>query len=202
RCEVRGGWRARRSTRCGSWSERSRSTSTSARWTTSRAAPFARQAAHSSASTCVGSRRRRSVAPTGSRCRSIPIPRRSRAAGPGARSSTMARRRKVVIVGGGIAGLTAAYELTRTPESRAQWEVEVFEMGHRFGGRLASHHRPEAWGRNEEHGLHVWFGFYDNTFRLAEQVWNAWDRPADCPWSSVWEALRPIYFSDHAFDEG
>lgn len=106
-------------------------------------------------------------------------------------------RRRVAIVGGGIAGLTAAYELSRTREERARWDVTVYEMGHRLGGRLASAHAPERWGRNEEHGLHVWFGFYDNTFRLAEEVWRDFPRPADCPWDTIWEGLRPIHTSDH-----
>lgn len=115
---------------------------------------------------------------------------------------TASGRRKVLIVGGGIAGLTAAYELTRTASGRAAWDVEVIEMGHRFGGRLASAHRPERWLRNEEHGLHVWFGFYDNTFRLANEVWRDWNAPADCPWSSLWDGLRPIYCSDHGYLTG
>lgn len=111
------------------------------------------------------------------------------------------RRRRVLIVGGGIAGLTAAYELTRTPEARARWDVEIVEMGHRFGGRLASAHRSDRWGRNEEHGLHVWFGFYDNTFRMAEQVYRAWRRPEGHPYENIWDALRPIHHSDHAFPQ-
>lgn len=111
-------------------------------------------------------------------------------------------KRRVLIVGGGIAGLTAAYELSRTPDLRARWDVEVVEMGHRFGGRLASAHNPHRWGRNEEHGLHVWFGWYDNAFRLAEQVWADAPIPADCPWKSVWDAFRPIYHSDHGIVQG
>jgi len=77
-------------------------------------------------------------------------------------------------------------------------------MGHRFGGRLASAHHPKRWNRNEEHGLHVWFGFYDNTFRLATEAWRDWEAPPDCPWSTLWDGLRPIHYSDHAYltDEG
>ncbi len=111
-------------------------------------------------------------------------------------------RRKVVVIGGGIAGLTAAYELSRTDAARARWDVEVVEMGHRYGGRLASTYRPEKWHRNEEHGLHVWFGFYDNTFRLASDVWNDVKKPENCPWTSVWDGLRPMHHSDHAIDTG
>jgi uncharacterized protein with NAD-binding domain and iron-sulfur cluster len=108
-------------------------------------------------------------------------------------------QRRVIIIGAGISGLTAAHELTRTPRARARWQVEIVEMGHRVGGRLSSAHRPDAWQRNEEHGLHVWFGWYDNTFRLAEQVWQDWRRPPDCPWSDIHDALRPICVSEHGF---
>jgi len=107
------------------------------------------------------------------------------------------KRRRVVIVGGGIAGLTTAYELTRTAAHRAQWDVEVVEMGHQMGGRLGSAHHPETYGRNQEHGLHIWFGWYDNTMRLADDVWRQWDRPADCPWRTIWDGLDPIWASDH-----
>jgi uncharacterized protein with NAD-binding domain and iron-sulfur cluster len=112
----------------------------------------------------------------------------------------MAERRRVLVIGAGIAGLTVAHELTRTPAARARFDVELVEMGHRVGGRLASAHRPEAWDRNEEHGLHVWFGWYDNTFRLAEEVWRDWRRPPDCPWRDVHDGLRPIWTSEHGFE--
>lgn len=109
----------------------------------------------------------------------------------------MTARRKVVIVGGGISGLTAAYELSRTADLRAAWGVEVVEMGHRYGGRLASEFHPEAWGRNQEHGLHVWFGFYANTFRLTEDVWRNFPKPDGCPWQGLDDLLRPIFHCDH-----
>lgn len=112
-------------------------------------------------------------------------------------------RQRVCIVGGGVAGLTAAYELSKDAEARARFDVEVVEMGHRLGGRLASAHNRSAWGRNQEHGLHVWFGFYANTFRMAEQVWDHLERPEGCPWESVYDGLRGVGWSDHGFvDDG
>ncbi|MBV8522710.1 MAG: NAD(P)-binding protein, partial [Acetobacteraceae bacterium] len=41
--------------------------------------------------------------------------------------------RKIAIVGGGMAGLTAAYELTRTPELQQNHEVTVYQLGWRLG---------------------------------------------------------------------
>lgn len=86
-------------------------------------------------------------------------------------------RIRVAIVGGGCAGLTAAFELTR-PEQKGRFEVTVFESAHCLGGKGASHrhtwYRGEhAHVRTEEHGLHVWMGFYENSFRIMRDCYAA-----------------------------
>ncbi|WP_213737669.1 FAD-dependent oxidoreductase [Bradyrhizobium sp. dw_411] len=80
-------------------------------------------------------------------------------------------RRKIVICGGGIAGLTAAFELTR-PEVRDAYDVTIYQLGWRAGGKLASGRDDR--GRNIEHGLHIWFGFYENAFGLLREVYDEW----------------------------
>ena len=45
---------------------------------------------------------------------------------------------RVAVLGGGIAGLTTAHELTRTPELRARHDVTVYQYGWRLGGKCAS----------------------------------------------------------------
>jgi uncharacterized protein with NAD-binding domain and iron-sulfur cluster len=81
-------------------------------------------------------------------------------------------RRKIAILGGGVASLTTAYELTRTPELAARHEVTVYQMGWRLGGKGASgRNLHENKGKRiEEHGLHVWLGFYENAFSLMKSV--------------------------------
>jgi uncharacterized protein with NAD-binding domain and iron-sulfur cluster len=74
---------------------------------------------------------------------------------------------KIVIVGGGVAGLAAAFELTK-PGRYPGENVIVYQVGWRLGGKCASG-RDER-GRIIEHGLHVWFGFYENAFRLLREV--------------------------------
>ena len=75
---------------------------------------------------------------------------------------------RVAVVGGGCAALTAAFELTR-PEHMGRYEVTVYQMGWRLGGKGASG-RGEA-DRIEEHGLHLWMGFYENAFRLMRECY-------------------------------
>lgn len=79
---------------------------------------------------------------------------------------------KVVILGGGAAGVTAAYELTATEELREKFDVTLYTLGWRLGGKCASGRNAAAGWRIEEHGLHVWFGFYDNAFRLMKRAYG------------------------------
>jgi uncharacterized protein with NAD-binding domain and iron-sulfur cluster len=76
---------------------------------------------------------------------------------------------RVAVVGGGCAALTTAFELTR-PEHEGRFEVTVYQMGWRLGGKGASG-RGVA-DRIEEHGLHVWLGFYENAFRLIRDCYE------------------------------
>jgi uncharacterized protein with NAD-binding domain and iron-sulfur cluster len=98
-------------------------------------------------------------------------------------------KRKVAILGGGMAGLTAAYELTRTPQLRERHEVTIYQMGWRLGGKAAS--SRDTFGRILEHGLHVWFGCYENAFGLIREVYKTWDRDADCPLKTWRDAFVP-----------
>jgi uncharacterized protein with NAD-binding domain and iron-sulfur cluster len=100
---------------------------------------------------------------------------------------------KIAIVGGGIAGLTAAFELTRTPELQARYDVTVYQMGWRAGGKLAS--GRDSLGRNIEHGLHIWFGFYENAFRLMRDVYEEWLPPNGQRITRLDQAIRAQAFT-------
>jgi uncharacterized protein with NAD-binding domain and iron-sulfur cluster len=73
-------------------------------------------------------------------------------------------REHVAILGGGVGGCMAAYWLTATPELRAKYRVTLYQTGWRLGGKGASSRSGET-NRSEEHGPHVWFGFYENAFK-------------------------------------
>ena len=93
-------------------------------------------------------------------------------------SDAAAGRTKVAVLGGGCGGLAAACALTATPELQASFDVTVYQMGHRLGGKGASGRAPHADGaggfgqRIEEHGLHIWFGFYAHAFSLLRQAYE------------------------------
>src|SRR5437763_6084185 len=75
--------------------------------------------------------------------------------------------------------MAAAFELTR-PEHGGRYQVTVYQLGWRLGGKGASGRGPA--GRIEEHGLHLWMGFYENAFRLVRECYAELGRdPRACP---------------------
>jgi uncharacterized protein with NAD-binding domain and iron-sulfur cluster len=88
------------------------------------------------------------------------------------------QKTRVAILGGGIAGLTAAYELISQPQGPDKYEVTVYQMGWRLGGKGASGRNPDVGERIEEHGLHVWSGFYENAFALMRDCYPRLGRVA------------------------
>jgi uncharacterized protein with NAD-binding domain and iron-sulfur cluster len=81
------------------------------------------------------------------------------------------KKTRVAILGGGPAALATAFELTATPELQAQHEVTIYQPGWRLGGKCASGRNRDLGSRIEEHGLHVWFGCYDNAFWIMRRCY-------------------------------
>ncbi|MEA2361052.1 MAG: hypothetical protein QOD71_197 [Thermoleophilaceae bacterium] len=101
-----------------------------------------------------------------------------------------AQRTKVAVLGGGVGGMTAAFELTATPELRDRFDVTVYQLGWRNGGKGASGRNAAVADRIEEHGLHVWFGFYDNAFRLMRDAYEEAGRPRGTPLATFEDAFK------------
>jgi uncharacterized protein with NAD-binding domain and iron-sulfur cluster len=96
---------------------------------------------------------------------------------------------RVAVIGGGCASLSTAFELTR-PEHEGRYEVTVYQMGWRLGGKGASGRGPS--GRIEEHGLHLWMGFYENAFRLMRECYAERNEAyPNCRFASWREAFSP-----------
>lgn len=97
-------------------------------------------------------------------------------------------KRKVAILGGGMAGLAAAHELSK----RDDLEITLYQLGWRLGGQCASGRNQTIANRIEEHGLHVWFGFYEQAFQMMKECYNELNRPSDMPISTFDQAFTPV----------
>ncbi|MEM7472974.1 MAG: FAD-dependent oxidoreductase [Pseudomonadota bacterium] len=105
---------------------------------------------------------------------------------------TITNPKKVAIIGGGCAAVATAFDLTR-PERQGEFEVTIYQMGHRLGGKGASGRDAET-GRIEEHGLHLWMGFYENAFRLMREAYDELERPEGHPLRNWYDAFVPDNF--------
>lgn len=99
-----------------------------------------------------------------------------------------------------MAGLATAWELTQPGNQHGYDQITVYQRGHRLGGKGASSRGANA--RIEEHGLHVWLGYYDNAFRLMRECYDELDRPTtspDCPiltWTDAFERASEVGVTD------
>jgi uncharacterized protein with NAD-binding domain and iron-sulfur cluster len=107
-------------------------------------------------------------------------------------------RHEVAVLGGGVAGLTTALELSATPELRDRYHVTVYQLGWRCGGKCATGRSGAELGyRNEEHGLHFWFGGYSNAFQMLKRCYDELGDRAPFPsMSDAWTPLSTVFFYD------
>ncbi|MEY4550035.1 MAG: hypothetical protein RL685_6230, partial [Pseudomonadota bacterium] len=85
--------------------------------------------------------------------------------------------------------MATAFELTR-PEHAGKYRVTVYQQGFRLGGKGAS--GRGVGDRIEEHGLHLWMGFYENAFRLMRQCYSELGRdPRQCRIADWRQAFEP-----------
>ena len=106
-------------------------------------------------------------------------------------STGSGERVKVAILGGGCGGLAAAWRLTSTPALRQRFDVTVYQLGWLLGGKGASGRMPHRLGgggrgqRIQEHGLHIWFGFYEHAFRMMREAYEESGLAAGDDWWRV-----------------
>src|SRR5436190_21226877 len=100
-------------------------------------------------------------------------------------------KRNIAVLGGGMASLSCVWELTRRQGARDLLDITVYQMGFRLGGKAASSSNPALGDRVEEHGLHVLWGFYDNTFRMMRECYDELGRPPGAPLAAFEQAFLP-----------
>jgi uncharacterized protein with NAD-binding domain and iron-sulfur cluster len=105
---------------------------------------------------------------------------------------------KIVILGGGMGALAAAFDLTEQDPDGSLYDITLYQVGWRLGGKCAVGWTTGACGEvvRYEHGLHVWAGFYDNAFDLLQRCYDATeDRPFP-DWRDAFEPLDDCWVEE------
>ncbi|MEL7482169.1 MAG: NAD(P)-binding protein, partial [Pseudomonadota bacterium] len=105
-------------------------------------------------------------------------------------------KQKIAVIGGGVGAITATFAITEQPDWQDRFEITLYQRGWRLGGKGASGRNMEQGARIEEHGLHVWAGFYENAFRnmraCYEQLVEMGLRAPNAPLSTLDKAFKPL----------
>ena len=88
---------------------------------------------------------------------------------------------RVTILGGGLSGLVTAFNLTAS-EQQGRYEVTVYQLGWRLGGKCATGRNAKISQRIQEHGLHVFMGQYDNAFGMVQELYAQAAHPPFPTW--------------------
>ena len=129
-------------------------------------------------------------------------------------SDNVSKKKKIAVLGGGMGSLATVWELTSQPNWNALYEITVYQMGWRLGGKGASGRNMESFQgatglakevtealeeetiapnyRIEEHGLHIFFGFYENAFRIMKEAYE--QMGYDGPFQTVADGFKPHSF--------
>jgi len=105
---------------------------------------------------------------------------------------------KIAILGGGIGALGTALELTNDPGWQQKYEITIYQMGWRLGGKGASGRNREISDRIQEHGIHLWMGFYENAFQMIRQVYDEAREKSlmpTSPFTDARKAFSPMNFT-------
>ncbi len=97
----------------------------------------------------------------------------------------------IAIVGAGIAGLTAAYELTK-----GEHHVVVFEAADKTGG-LASGFKDEHWDWSLERFYHHWFASDDAVINLINEIGEEDKLFFPRPITSIWHKGKAYPFDSY-----
>ena len=100
--------------------------------------------------------------------------------------------KKVAVLGGGTGALSAAWALANLPGAAESYQITVYQMGWRLGGKGASGRNGDVGDRIQEHGLHVWAGFYENAFKVMQECYAALEPPPSAPSSTPVATLGSV----------
>ncbi len=107
------------------------------------------------------------------------------------------RVQKIAILGGGPGGLSAAYHLTSplfNPGWESRYEVTVYQLGWRLGGKGASGRNAAMNDRIEEHGIHLFGNMYSNALHMLYHAYQKVDWQPGEPITTMDQAMRQSDF--------
>lgn len=93
-------------------------------------------------------------------------------------------RTRVAILGGGLSGLVTAWNLT-APEQDEKFDVTIYQLGWRLGGKCATGRNEDEHDRIQEHGLHVFMGAYQNAFHMVQELYELAPDPPFPSWDKA-----------------
>jgi uncharacterized protein with NAD-binding domain and iron-sulfur cluster len=99
-------------------------------------------------------------------------------------------RQRIAILGGGPAGLSAAWSLSATQALRDKYDVTVYQSGWRVGGKCGQGRQGPA-NRIEINGTHYLFGAYDACFALAREIFTELDAAGDTRFGTFDDQFLP-----------
>ena len=88
-----------------------------------------------------------------------------------------------------MGGLVTAYYLTNTPDWQKNYDITLYQLGWRLGGKCASSRGENA--RIEEHGIHGFMGSYFNALPMMADLYAELGRRPGQPLATFEEAFLP-----------
>jgi uncharacterized protein with NAD-binding domain and iron-sulfur cluster len=99
-------------------------------------------------------------------------------------------KRKIAVLGGGLGSLAAVYGITQEPGWQEKYDITLYQLGWRLGGKGASGRNRKVYDRIEEHGLHIWCGYYENAFNMIQNSYAELARAHNAPLRDWTQAFK------------
>ena len=100
--------------------------------------------------------------------------------------------KKVAILGGGAASCSAALALTDQPGWKERFDITIYQLGWRLGGKARSGRNKNYGQRSEGVTLHHFSSIYIETKRVIRSVYKELNRPEGAPLRTFEEAFVSI----------
>jgi len=108
-----------------------------------------------------------------------------------ASSGKAGSKKRVLILGAGPAGLATAFGLSNSEELRDRYDVHVYQVGWRAGGKITSGRFGQE-NRVEQNGTHYLFGCYENSFRVIREAYRELEEKGNTRFGRYEDAFHPV----------